>query len=153
MHNSGSRMHKRLKVLAAMEGQLNDLILSVNRNLQGVDFETWLENPIWHERFPQEAEDGMKTYRAVFLGFACVDGRWQLVTGKGTYKCENSTDEDGEAKERATDLAAVRPLTGMPRYIRATATHSFSALIAEISLELEGMVEGLERAVRHRFEG
>jgi hypothetical protein len=130
--------------LCQREKELDDLVASANEKLQGVDFETWLEEAMWYHSFPQETPDGVRRQRAVFLGFACVNARWQLAVREGTYCRGKSEDEDAEANEWATDLTAARPLSSEPRYIRARALDVLIDLVAEMRLEVRGMLEALD---------
>jgi hypothetical protein len=132
--------------LGSRENELGDLVESANLKFQGVDFETWLEYPIWYRPFHHETRDGVKCRRAVFLGFASVNGQWQLAIREGTYNYRKADDGDGEDAETngwATDLAAARALSSEPRYIKAKAVDVLIDLIREIHFELRGMVVGL----------
>ncbi len=142
MSKGKTQLSSLLEELSEREKELDDLIASANLELQRIDFETWLKEPVWYEPFPQETPDGVKSWRAVFFGFACVNGRWQLAAREGTHKCKRSTEKD-EAKW-ATDLAPARPLASEPRYIRVSAMFLLTELFEEIESKVLGLVGGLD---------
>jgi len=130
--------------LNSESNSINSTINAINEKLRtlNVGVETWLDEPL----VKQLPGDGPRNEAGPFLGYCCIDEKWQLAV-RGTLK-DSAFGEPvyDRTSPNPNSKLPRNPLTNAPREIRITAVQQIPLLIVQIKNEAANVLKAIRDA-------
>lgn len=133
------------KNLNDKSNELNSIISTTNEKLDALNLgvEVWTPTPIvsGDYEYDQGARPPQRYREAVYLGYAEVEGKWQLAVKEATL--ETKSDDFRREYEVAANTQ-VRPLSSASRRIRTTAMAEIPRLLDQLKHAAEELISAID---------